>query len=256
MALEGNMEYAMARVHARHGLRMDEAEWRRVDASRDLGQYLDAIRASALADWIASIDLTQDCHTIERALRVEWRLYVERIAGWHPPESRGWLAWWAWLPMLSLLARLARAEPAPPWMLADPVCGPIAPGSRAERAAALRRTALAPLEPAILGGVPIAAMWRTHWHHLTPPSDAHTRGLLRRFLQAIDAHADRLLATDDAMTLRRELAARLARLFRAAQGTLVATACHLALLALDLERLRGGLAIRCAHPPPAQPASA
>jgi hypothetical protein len=34
-------------------------------------------------------------------------------------------------------------------------------------------------------------------------------------------------------------------LFRAAAGTVIATLCHLALLALELERLRGGLIDRC-----------
>jgi hypothetical protein len=52
------------------------------------------------------------------------------------------------------------------------------------------------------------------------------------------------LADVNAVALRDELRERLNRLFRAAAGTLVATLCHLTLMALDFERLRGGLVNR------------
>ncbi|MFZ1100066.1 MAG: hypothetical protein WAN26_11770 [Steroidobacteraceae bacterium] len=245
MPAEGNLDYALARVHARHGARLSPADWQRLEAARDLGHYLDAVRASALAGWVISLDLTCDAHAIERALRTEWRQYVEGVASWHPREWQPWLRWWAWLPILSLLAQLVRPEPAPAWMLADPVCGPAAPGSPAERGAALQGTALAPLEGAILGRVPLGAAWRAHWQALMPRSDAYTRQLLGLLLRAIDAHGARLLEDGaGAVVLRTELADRLARMFRAAAGTVIASACHLALLALDLQRLRGGLARR------------
>jgi hypothetical protein len=246
MTAEGNLDYALARVHARHGRLLDEAGWRRLEAGHDLDQYVDAARASTLAGWVASLDLTRDVHAIERALRNEWRQYVEAVATWHPHAWQPWLAWWAWLPVLSLLAQLSRSEPPPDWMLADPVCGPIAPGSPAERAAALRDTPLVPLESAILGHVSMGAAWHTHLQTLTPQSDAQTRQLLKLLLQAINTHYDRLINnTTSAMILRGELADRLERLFRADVGTVAATACHLALVALDFERLRGGLASRC-----------
>ena len=54
-----------------------------------------------------------------------------------------------------------------------------------------------------------------------------------------------LRTSDSAEPLRRELVSRLQRLLRAAAGTVVVTVCHLALVALDLERLRGGLSRRC-----------
>ena len=252
MPADGNLDYALARVHAHYGRRLNDDDWQRLEVSRDLGQYLDAVRASALAGWVVSVDLSSDAHAIERALRTEWRQYVQGVARWHPGEWQLWLGWWVWLPILSLLAQLVRPEPAPDWMLADPVCGPIAPGSPAERSAALRASALAPLEPAILGRVPMAAAWRAHWQVLTPPADAHTLRLLGLLLRAIDAHAAGLLEDGPgAIELRGELTDRLSRLFRAAAGTVVASACHLAVLALDLERLRGGLVCRrvlAAHP--------
>jgi len=245
MVAEGNLDYALARVHARHGQLLDEAAWLRLEANRDLGQYLDSARASPLAEWVASLDPTRDVHAIERTLRTEWRQYVESVATWHPRECQPWLAWCAWLPFLSLLARLSRPEPAPAWLLADPVCGPVAPGNPAERAAALQGTPLAPLEPAILGRVPMSSAWLAHWLTLAARSDVQTQQLVSRLLQTINTHAERLLSNAaDTPTLRRRLADQLTRLFRASDGTAVATLCHLGLLALDLERLRGGLVRR------------
>lgn len=52
---------------------MDEAGWRRLESTRDLGQYLATVRTTQLADWANGFDPEQDCHTFERALRVEWR---------------------------------------------------------------------------------------------------------------------------------------------------------------------------------------
>jgi len=245
MPLGGNLDYALTRVHARHGQRMDEGGWRRLESTRDLGQYLATVRTTQLADWANGFDPEQDCHTFERALRVEWRSYVDRVAGWHPLAWQAWLAWLAWLPGLNLLAQLARREPAPAWMLADPVYGPLTPGTPADRAAALARTALAPLRSAVAGQMTVGAAWQAHWHSLRPSPDARTQHSLELLLQAMRQHEQSLArATDSAELARAELASRLQRLLRIAAGTVIVTACHLGLVALDLERLRGGLARR------------
>ena len=234
MAIEGNLDYALARVHARHGQRLDEAGWRRLETNRDL------------ADWVSSFDLQNDCHTFERVLRARWRRYVETMASWHPLVWQAWLAWLAWLPGLSLLQQLARPDPAPTWMLADPMYGPIAPGTSTDRAAALAKTALAPLEPALAGRSSPGAAWCAHWDALRPLSEAHTQHSLELLLHEMQRHEEDLLrAPDTAEPARSELANRIQRLMRTAAGTVIVTVCHLALVARDLERLRGGLARRC-----------
>lgn len=246
MAIEGHFDYALARVQAHYGRRLREADWRRLEASRDLRHYLDAVRTSALGGWVSSLDITRDSHAIERSLRLEWRYYVEGVATWHPREWQPWLAWLAWLPSLSLLAQLARPERVPAWILADPVCGAIAPGTLLERRnAVLKDPALAPFEPGISGRAPMWSVWRAHWQVLMPHTDEHTAQLLTTVLHTIDRYAEELSAiVGSAAAQREELDRRLTRLFRAGADTIVATVCHLALLALDLERLRGGLATR------------
>lgn len=232
---EGNLPYAAARVQARHGLRLDEPAWRRLEAGRQLGPYLESVRGSALAAWIARIEPGHDAHVIERALRSEWREYVRAVASWHPREWQGWLDWWAWLPLLPLIARLADPEPVPAWMLADPTCAPIAMGTPLERAEALTRTPLAPLAPALRAASPIGPAWREEAARLVPPADADSRAQLGVLMRVSGAGA--AAAPPGAP-------AALLRLFRAAAGTAIASGCHLALLLLDFERLRGGLVVR------------
>ncbi len=245
MSIGGNLDYALTRVHARHGRRLDEAGWRRLESSRDLGQYLAGVRSTPLAGWANGFDPEHDCHTFERALREQWRSYVDRVAAWHPQAWQAWLAWLAWLPGLGLLAQLARRESAPAWMLADPVYGPIAPGTPTDRAAALARTVLAPLQSALAGQITVSAAWQAHWHTLRPVSDVRTRQSLELLLQAVRQHEQGLaLTADSAEPSRAEFESRLQRLLRIAAGTVIVTVCHLGLVALDLERLRGGLARR------------
>jgi hypothetical protein len=235
MSIEGDLPYASARVHSRHGLRLDETAWRRIEASGYLGQYLEAVRGSALASWVANIDVTRDPHAIERALRSEWHAYVRAVTDWHPRQWRPWLSWWSWLPALPLVAALARPEPVPAWMLADPLCGPIAVGSPTERAAALESTPLAPLAAAVRTAVAVGSVWRREAEALVPPVDFRTHEQLRLLMK--------LLAPGiDARPV--ESAPLLLRLFRAAGESVVASACHLTLLLIDVERLRGGLVIR------------
>lgn len=235
LGAEGNLPYAAARVQARHGSRLDEPAWRRIEASRQLGPYLESVRRSALAAWIARIEPAHDVHAIERTLRGEWREYVRAVASWHPREWQGWVEWWSWLPLLPLIARLADPEPVPAWMLADPICAPVAMGTPLERAEALAHTPLAPLAPALRAAGPIGVAWLDQAARLVPPADADSRVQLAVLMRLSGAAA---------AARAPRAAAPLLRLFRAAAGTAIASGCHLTLLSLDLERLRGSLVVR------------
>jgi len=221
----GNLDYASARVRARHGARLTERDWERVEAIGGLAECLDALRTTSLARWAAPLDSTDDSHGLERALRAQWRRYVDEVASWHPIANQPWLVWLAWLPSLSLIAQFARPEPAPAWLLADPLLGPLAAGEPLERSTAMERTALAPLVPGVRAAQPLLVLWQAQWRRLAPRREPMAR--------EVDTSGTR------------ESAGELARLYRACAGTIVASACHLLMLALDLERLRGILVIRC-----------
>jgi hypothetical protein len=245
MSLEGNVDYALTRVQSQYGSRLGTSEWRRLEASHDLGQYLEVARGGIFGPWVSALDRSRDAHVIERTLRGAWRSYVRSVSAWHPRPWQPWLTWLEWLPTLGLIARLEHAGAVPAWLLADPIVGPAARGGSAERPIAVKGTALAVFEPAIAGRVPLAELWLARWRELRPPLDAFTEQLLAAVSRAVHEHA-RVLALEGAngVALRDQLRERLNRLFRAAAGTLVATLCHLALMALDFERLRGGLVNR------------
>jgi hypothetical protein len=245
MSLEGNVEYALTRVQSQHGSRPDKSEWRRLEASHDLGQYLEGTRSSIFRQWVSSLDSKREAHSIERTLRAAWRSYVRTVAAWHPRRWQPWLSWLEWLPTLGLIARLEHAGPVPAWLLADPLLGPAARRATAERPGAVKGTSLAVFEPAINGHVLIAEFWLARWRELRPPVDAFTEQLLAAVLRALQEHVRRLAVEGaNGVALRDQLRERLEKLFRAAAGTLGATLCHLALTALDFERLRGGLVNR------------
>ena len=245
MWLEGNVEYAAARVQSQYGYRTDASEWRRLEASHDLGQYLEAARSSFFKPWVSSLDRGRKTHDIERELRSAWRCYVRRVAAWHPRQWQPWLTWLEWLPTLGLIAWLKNVDPVPAWLLADPVVGPVVTAVSLDRPVAVKGTALAPFEPAIAGQVPLADLWLARWRALLPPADQHTQQMVAAVSTAVRQYS-RTLALEgaDAVAPREQLRRALKRLFRTASGTPVATLCHLILTALDFERLRGGLVNR------------
>lgn len=252
MRPDGNLEYALARIQARQGARPHENEWRRLEASRDLAHYLEALRSSSLARFCTRLDPSWDGHALERELRSGWRGYVDAVASWHPRAWQSWLGWLAWLPTLSLLARLARAEAAPAWLLADPVCAPLAAGTAERRRLALQHSPLRPLAAGMGAGQPLGRLWWLHWQELLPPMPAETRGLLDSMIKQLSRFIDAVASAGGSGPVRTELAAALHRAFRASAATPVASCCHLALVALDLRRLRGGLLSRCLFAPAAK----
>lgn len=242
---EGNIDYAQSRLQARHGERLTATEWRLLETSRDLQHFLAATSHSALARWVAGLAAQADAHEIERRLRREWTAYVQEIAAWLPHEWRPALDWLRWLPQLQAVARLALAEPAPAWMFSDPVFGPVAPGSPLERARALESSDLAPLAAAVRGESTAIEAWLERWSGLVPPADRDARECLALLERLLAKHAAAAGAADQSLDpLRQDLERRLGRLFRRAASTPVAALCHLALLALDYERLRGDLILR------------
>jgi hypothetical protein len=245
MLLEGPIEYALARVQSQYGRRLTPGDWRRLETSQDLGQYLQGARRGIFADWVSALDRHRDVHAIERSLRSAWRRYVRAVAEWHPRPWQPWLGWLEWVPSLALLARLARPEPLPAWLAADPLLGSTARGSLSERLDALEAAGLGVFEPAIAGRRALGELWLAHWRRLQPSADLQTEQLLANISQTLESHAVSIAVDDaDGAMLRERLAVRLTRLFRAGAGSVVATLCHLSLMALDFERLRGGLVTR------------
>ncbi|RPH65985.1 MAG: hypothetical protein EHM83_05055 [Burkholderiales bacterium] len=107
-----------------------------------------------------------------------------------------------------------------------------------------------PLGDDARSGGRVAANWLEQWHRLLP-ADAGDRALLR---QPAELLLPRLAGASGGRRAAVESERRaLLKLFRRRAGTAVAVFAYLALVALDVERLRGGLVVRTLFEPAPEP---
>jgi len=165
-----------------------------------------------------------------------------------PDEWRGAVLWCAVVPDLAVVAHLARGQAALRWMREDPLYRDLVDAQTGTCPAALGSGPLAPLAAGWNDPGRIVPLWRAEWERRAPAEgDSGLRAELGRTLVAhLAAFHDPVVK--DGWPLRRALQARLTLLFRRAMLDPAAAFAYLALIALDLERLRGELLRRAAFP--------
>lgn len=248
-----SIEYAHARASARLGARPDDRLWQQLRASRRVAALLDAVRNSPAAAYVSGIDPRASADGIELAFRQQFRLRVDEAARWAPDAWVDAVRWTKPLIDLPALVHLANEPAIAPWMRIDPEVAPYAQPTVAGRRAALMEGPLAPLAPALAddavdGAHPhgatrlhrAVAAWIRHWRALWPTVSVDEHANLDALVRLLVRHEEDFasLATDEATTARLALAARLSSLMRRAAAEPAALFAWLALLALDLERLR------------------
>ena len=119
MIAAGSLEYAHARIWARHGQRPDGALWRRSETTREFAAVLELARGSALAGWLEGIAPGAGVHAVEAALRRHWRERVAEVASWMPAAWQPAIAWCGVLVDLPALQHLARGGAPADWMASD-----------------------------------------------------------------------------------------------------------------------------------------
>ena len=247
----GGIEYANARLWARHGERPDEAVWRRVEVIRDFSALLEAARRlPALRNWVAGITPGAGVHEIEAKLRDQWRALAADVAGWMPDAWKPAVQWCSALVDVSVVQYLARGGAVLPWMQRDPLYRDLIIDDPGVPPAALGEGRLAPLASAWHRPDDLAAAWREEWSRRLPHDGFTDNALLHALERALAAHYRQIgeATIGDGSPLRRALQARLVVLFRKAVLEPMAAFIFLALSALDFERLRGELLRRAAFP--------
>lgn len=241
----GSLEYACARLAARHGARPDEGLWRRVETLRDFAAVVATVRASALAPWITGIGTDAAPHAVEAAMRRRWRELVAEVAGWMPPAWVDTVRWCALLADLPVLLYLAHRGAPLPWIAEDSEYGELAARALSEAGEATAQLALA----ATGGPRRLHDAWRSEWERRLPPR-ALADTALAALVALLDAHRTAFATVPPAAGWRerRALQARVTSLFHRAGVDPAAAFIHLALRALEYERLRGELLMRCAFP--------
>jgi hypothetical protein len=247
--------YAQARVQARYAELPGEDAWQRLAAARTLGMFLEEAREGALRVWVKGFSAQSDGHDLDRGVRGIWQDEVARVAAWLPQAWRPALLWLRWLPLLPLLAQAGRGELLPVWVDLD-------------RALHGLRRPDGTLDPAVLvqagGGSLVLAKggatagpekdwvstWAQEWRRLWPPCNRDFLAHLDRLAALIRAHASTFPRSGEAAwPLRREMRERLRLGFHRLPLQPAAAFSYLALLALDLERLRGALMERALFDP-------
>lgn len=215
--------YVQARLQARHGGMPGPASWTAPEASHTAAHYLARARAGALSAWVDAQDPSGDAHRVEQQLRLRWRRYVDDLAAWQPPRWRAATRWFASLPDLALIKPPADDAGVARWLQAWLDLMPAGEALGVRLAVLLRRVATL-----LMPGLAAADGPR---HHRTA------------------AHSAQFARSAQAEPVRRALQ----RLFRRHAATPVAVFAHLALVALDVERLRGGLVVRTLFEPAQAP---
>jgi hypothetical protein len=249
----GSLEYAHARVQARHGLRAGDRAWQRLETTRDFAALLEVARQSPLRPWTAGITAPAQPHQIEGRLRMHWRAAVEEVTSWMPLPWQASLRWCAALPELPALQHLARGHAASGWMHDDASYRALAAAPTGERQAALAGGPFAPLAPAWPAPEALAQEWYAQWLRRLPRPLASGTASLAQVAAALSDHAGAFAAAAASgaahgTLLRRALQARLVLLMRRATAEPALAFIHLALTALELERLRGELLSRALFP--------
>lgn len=215
--------YAQARLQAHHGRRPTPAAWQVLGASKSLGHYLESARPTGLGPWITHLGVTADVHTIEDALRREWRAFVARVASWLPREWRRAALWVGMMADLPLSVHVARGHDLPAW------AGQADVSARAQQWPGERD--------------PLKA-WCERFCALWPHMARGDAQAMESLIGALGGH----LAAEEGEAARERLRTHLGRVFRSASQRPAAVFAFLALAALDVEKLRGDLAGRSLFP--------
>lgn len=241
------MEYAQARIQARFGARPQAVSWRGLDGASDLEACLEAVRGTSLHTWLPDIDAKADLHQIDSVLRERFQAHIEEVAGWLPLQWRPAVLRLSLLPDLPAIQRLLSGDSALAWMWRSPALQDLAAGaSQADAPEFLKRYR----ERAHRGGAVQAdetrAAFLVDWERLWPTADPESRRGMRRIVETILNHLERFkrASVRDAWQERSGLERELRRLFREFALRPETAFCYLALIALDLERLRAALVRR------------
>jgi len=249
----GSLEYTHARIGARWGARPDAAAWRRIEIARDLPAMLDLARRGALACWLHGVAADGSLRAIEAAFRRRWRDAVTEIAAWMAPEWREAIDWCAHLADLAAVQHWARGDvPQAAWLADDDILRDLdatADAAPPTRSSALDTAWRALVRDARREPAAVASRWLDAWLALLPKG-AGGRTIERTLVPLLHRHAQAFAAPQsiDGWGQRRALQARLVALWRRHPVEPVAVFAHLALQAIEFERLRAEVIGRAAFP--------
>lgn len=241
--------YTQARVQARYAGLPLEADWRRISGTRGLGGWLEEARGGPLKHWVKGFSAASDVHDLEAGIRKLLLAEIDAVAGFVPEPWRAAVHWTRWLALLPVLERIGAGAELPAWVRRSPCIAALLDEAGAAQPARLRRAGLAALlttDPPQPLAQRWGLLWRARWPDSAGPGAAQLDALAARLARHLDAF--RRSDPARAWTLRQQLRERLQTEFHRLGLAPAMPFIYLALVALDLERLRRALLDRALFP--------
>ncbi len=239
-------DYAQARIQARYARRPSESVWTQLDAAQGFAAYLESARGTVLSPWVDSLSAGSDVHDVEHSIRGTLYTSIRTTARWVPGPWTSAVIWLQWLAYLPALKYLLEGGPVLAWMREGHRLRPYLADSPKVRQEALAAAGGGSLVSAWKSGRGLLAGWLDGWRASWPREGPERRAALQALTDLMVDHVQQFPAASpgSGWPVRRYLAKRLELEFRRHALTPTAVFAYLALLALDLERLRAGLVRR------------
>lgn len=222
-ALYGMMQ---ARLGARHGARIDPAQWHRLVGATSFEQFLSRARETPLAIWLEGVDPAGDPHHLEGALREAFRRHVVETAAWVPKAWQPAVLWVdTLLDLAVVLYQQEHGQEGYGWLNGF--------------------NSLDSLELPPTGENPLA-WWLARWQLLWP-KETKARTQLNELIRLVQATGEQLARLEETQTtslLGQTLQEGLELRFRRYAMQPAALFVHLLLSVMELNRLRGELVRR------------
>ena len=234
--------YAQARVQSRYGRRADAGVWLKLDNIHDLGSYLQAAQQMPLRHWVLGLGLDHSSHQIELTLRQKYRSHVDEVADWMPGEWKKALRWIKRLVDLPALQYLVEGGEPLAWMHSDPEIANFIADDPHRCMQAIRLAGNAVMVDSWQQSGSILTGWLAQWNRLRPQSSQQNRGierlerLLHEQLRVQSKHQQTTPPIDYDF-----IGERLRLIYRRFAFLPAAVVAYLAMVALDIHRIRNDL---------------
>ncbi len=231
--------YPQARLQARFGQCLSPRVWRALEGIEAPEAFLEEVRHTPLAPWVAGMTSRSGIHEVELSLREGFRRHIREVAAWVPERWRGSILWLVQLVDLPAWHHLFEGREIHPWMRRDPALQPFLAEDPEVREKAFLSSELAPLfqkRDALLDA------WKGVWRERLPCLPPALGALAREVEEHLKAFP--ALPPQEAWAAREALLGRFVLAFRRAVLQPTSAFAYLGGLALTLERLRGNVVRR------------
>lgn len=193
--------------------------------------FLKHAQETRLMLWLQSVNAQGDVTLLEQRLRESLTRSVIEVAHWSPKAWRPSIVWCLHLWDLPAWRHQSEGKKLP-------------------------TTLVLPEQPTLEKyhgqQPPLLEIWLHHWTKLWPKKGGDSQKSLNHFVSILQNHSQHFSQLEDkasAIALRKNFQQRMERIFRIYSRQPTVIFVYLTLLALDYERLRGGLVVRALYHP-------